>query len=186
MEGNTNKRRGKYFEDVIVKDYRRIFRLDKYQCYRSGSSGARTTIEYNGDVSFNEPDKYPLITECKYYKNMTLDNFFPGCCSYINNWLQQINNQKHHYINNFNKVPLTIIVAGRPYDKHHHIVIENDDIECEDLDVVAGIHQYMIFYSSKMKRNYIMIDYIYLERLLEFYCLLEHRKSLSSTMVKID
>lgn len=178
MSTNTNKRRGKYFEDVIVKDYRKLFRLDKYQCYRAGSSGARTSIEYNGDVSFSNPEQYPLITECKYYRNLTLDHFFPGCCSFINKWLQQINNQKQHYIDRFNKIPLTIIVAGRPYDKHHHVIIENQDLELEDLDVIAGIHQHMVFYSSKMKRNYIMTDYIYLERLLEYYGLLDRRQIL--------
>lgn len=179
-KGNTNKRRGKYFEDVIVKDYRKIFKLDKFQCYRAGSSGARTTIEYNGDVSFAEPDKYALITECKYYKTCDLDHFFPTCSAYIDKWLLQLDKEKNHYIEQFGlKIrddmdgPLCILIVGKPYHKDHYLIIENEDL----YPIIENTFTSIIrFYSSKMRRHYIMISYYNLEVLFQIAHLIEKER----------
>lgn len=158
---NVNKRRGKYFEDKIAEDYRSILHLDKTQCYRSGSSGARTSIEYNGDISFSDPEKYPIVTECKYYKSMILDHFFPVCQSYIDKWIEQVLEEQSHYYNKFNKEPLTIIIAGKPYDKNYHVLLIN----------YYNLHHshkssFIKLYSNVQKSYFILLNYSEIENLI--------------------
>ena len=151
---NINKRKGKYFEDKITKDYQTLFNLSKIECYRSSNSGARTSIEYNGDITFSDPIKYNLITECKFYKDIILDHIFPICQSYIDEWLKQSEVEKNHYIQQFNKIPLSIIIAGKPFNRNnHYVIITNDSI------TLSNISNYLIFRSSKMNRNYTLINY---------------------------
>lgn len=151
---NINKRKGKYFEDKITKDYQTLFNLSKIECYRSSNSGARTSIEYNGDITFSDPIKYNLITECKFYKDIILDHIFPICQSYIDEWLKQSEVEKNHYIQQFNKIPLSIIIAGKPFNRNnHYVIITNDNI------TLSNISNYLIFRSSKMNRNYTLINY---------------------------
>ena len=151
---NSNKRKGKYFEDKITKDYQTLFNLSKIECYRSSNSGARTSIEYNGDITFSDPVKYNLITECKFYKDIILDHIFPISQSYIDEWLKQSEVEKNHYINQFNKIPLSIIIAGKPFNRNnHYVIITNDSI------TLSNISNYLIFRSSKMNRNYTLINY---------------------------
>ena len=170
---NKNKQRGKYYEDKIVKIFQKIFNLNKHQLYRASFSGMRNTVELNGDLCFYDPEKYPLIVECKYYQNMILDHFFPICNSYIDKWLLQIQNEKRNYINAFNKEPLTIIIAGKPYNNNHHNVIIENQVILEDLDEVFGIKEYLKFFSNKLSRHYILLDFIYINRLLEAFNLLD-------------
>lgn len=161
---NANKRKGKYFEDKIANDYREIFKLDKLECYRSSNSGARTSIEYNGDITFKEPLKYNLITECKFYSTLELTHIFPVCNSYIDEWISQLINEKKHYINNFNKDPLAIIIASKPYLKFHYVILLEDKIK----DIIPKI----TFYSNKHKKYFTMITYDNIELLFKKYKLI--------------
>ena len=165
---NPNKRKGKYFEDKITKDYQILFNLNKIDCYRSSNSGARTSIEYNGDITFSDPIKYNLITECKFYKDLTLDHIFPICQSYIDNWLKQSEIEKEHYIKEFNKIPLSIIIASRPFNHNNHYVI----ITNNNFSLSSNISEYIIFKSSKMNRSYILINYSNITLLFEQFNLL--------------
>ena len=162
----TNKARGKYLENKITSSYREIFNLNEFECYRAGSSGARTSIEYNGDISFSNPKKYPRITECKYYSKMTLDDFFSTCNSYIEKWLAQINIEKEHYIKKFNIIPLTIITASKPHGKIH-IIIENIDY------IPDRTISHIKFKSEKQNRFYYIIDYNYIIELFKSFKLLK-------------
>ena len=148
----SNKARGKYLENKITNSYRKIFNLNEFECYRAGSSGARTSIEYNGDISFSNPNKYNLITECKYYSNLILNDFFPNCNSFIEKWLAQINIEKQHYIDKFNKIPLTIIIASKPHGKYHLIVENIEYIPNENIS-------YIKFFSTNQNRSYYLIDF---------------------------
>ena len=158
---NVNKRKGKYFEEKIAEDYRKFFKLDKTECYRSGSSGARTSIEYNGDISFSNPNKYRIITECKYYSDMILDHFFPVCHSYIDYWITQVEEEKSRYIQKYHEIPLSIIIAGRPYDKNYHVVIINDNINLDPIKCK------LTFYSKLHAREFILINYSDLSSILK-------------------
>ena len=115
MSPISNKQRGKFFEEKIAKTYRDIFNLSKHECYRAGSSGARTTIEYNGDITFSDPIKYPIITECKYRKNLDINDIFPICNNEVNKWIEQALSQQGLYKKMFKKDPLTLIICGKPY-----------------------------------------------------------------------
>ena len=181
---NKNRQRGKYYEDKIVKIFQKIFNLNKHQLYRASFSGARNTVELNGDLCFYDPEKYPLIIECKYYSNMILDHFFPACNSYVDKWLQQIQQEKRNYIQTFNKEPLTIIIAGKPYNSNHHNVIIENEVILEDLDEVWGIKEYIKFFSNKLSRHYILLDFLYIERLLEAFGLL-NRNLINVSLDKI-
>ena len=157
----SNKQRGKYFENKITLDYQKLFKLDKTECYRAGSSGARTSIEYNGDISFSNPEKYPLITECKYYSKMTLDDFFPVCKSYIDKWLKQVYIEKDHYIKKYNKEPFVVIIAGRPYLNDHYVIILQ-----ENFKYLKDIRAILKFYSESQKKQYNLISYSDLLKIL--------------------
>lgn len=164
---NRNKARGKYFENKIVKLYQDWFKLNQYECYRAGSSGARTTIEFNGDISFADPLKYSIVTECKYYSNVLLDHFFPVCNNYIDEWLLQLNDERDRYVDQFNKIPLTLLVVGRPRNKNIYVTIQNND-ENIDSYVKTNFSAYLQFYSNSLKRKYTMINVNMLEHVFKF------------------
>ena len=149
---NRNKARGKYFENKIVKLYQDWLNLNQYECYRAGSSGARTTIEFNGDISFADPLKYSIVTECKYYSNVILDHFFPVCNSYIDEWLKQLNEEKDRYIAQFNKVPLAVLIVGKPRNKNTYVIFEDTKIINDYLK--NNFINYLQFSSLHLKRTY--------------------------------
>ena len=167
---NINKQRGKYFEEKVVAAYRQLLNLQKHECYRASFSGARSSVELNGDISFSQPEKYPVITECKYYQNMSLENFFPICNSYIDEWLEQVQEEKHKYMSKFIVEPLVLIVTSKPYQKSPFMIIENDLLSdavvfMEDLIETFGINTFVQFYSEKFKRKYLLTDFQYIDRL---------------------
>lgn len=168
---NKNKQRGKYFENKVAEQLRTIFNLNKHQCYRSSFSGARTTVEF-GDITFSEYEKYPLIVECKYYQDMKLDDFFPDCNSYIEQWIEQVRQEKDRYVKSFNKIPLVLIIAGRPHLTNNYIFIENDDKELNSfISSIESIQQYIKCYSTKFDRIFTVIGSNNLEELIR-NCLL--------------
>lgn len=174
----TNKQRGRYFEEKIVSEYRKLFKLQKFECYRAGASGARSSVELNGDVSFSQPEKYPLITECKYYQSMNLEDFYPVCNSYIEEWLTQVQEEKSRYMATFKREPLTIIVTSKPYQKLPYIIIENDlydDLSffMDDFIDTYGIGCFVQFYSEKFKRYYMLISFNYVDRLFKAFNILK-------------
>jgi hypothetical protein len=158
----SSKRKGKSFEDKIVDDVRELLYLDKYRCYRAGSSGSRTSIELTGDVSFTDPLKYRIIIECKYRKTLSLDDFFPVCSAEVCSWIEQNLEQKKRYINEFNVEPLSVIIASRPYMRNHYVIVENQGLD----PTCYSIEQYMIFYNERLKRSFLMIAFRDIKKLL--------------------
>lgn len=117
---NTNKTRGKYFEEKIVKEYRKYLGLSKLECYRSSSSGARTSLEVTGDISFNDPIRYPIITECKYRISISLDDLFPSVNNEIEKWITQNKSQIELFRKEFpdyNGKIYSSVIIGRPHQK---------------------------------------------------------------------
>ena len=117
---NTNKSRGKYFEEKVVKEYRKTFNLSKVECYRASSSGARTTVEIQGDISFSDPIRYPIITECKYRISISPDDFFPIVNNEIEKWIDQNHNQINLFKKEFPDFKGNIyssVIIGRPHQK---------------------------------------------------------------------
>lgn len=167
---NRNKQRGKYFENKVAETMRSVLNLDKHQCYRSSFSGARTTVEF-GDITFSEPEKYPIIVECKYYQEMRLDDFFPKCNSYIEKWVEQVIQEKQRYVDSFNKIPLVVIIAGRPHLQDSYVLIENNLNELHlDLNAInEHFDKYIRCYSTKFNRTYLLISSIDLNTLINKY-----------------
>lgn len=148
---NVNKRKGKYFEDKIAEDYRKIFNLSKLECYRSSNSGARLSLEYTGDITFKDPLRYNLITECKYYKDFSLEHVFPICQSYIEDWINQVFEERQHYKKQFHKSALSLIIASRPYLKHHYVILVSSESEL--------IENKIRFYSKNHNQFFSLISY---------------------------
>ena len=171
---NPNKRKGRYFEEKIANDYRTLFKLDKIDCYRSGSSGARTTVEYNGDITFSNPERYNLITECKFYKDLRLEHIFPICNSYIDTWLEQSKSQYVRYLRYFNKEPLSLIIAGKPFNKNNHFVIWTNDSYLDNHKLLdkLKVKEYAFFTSSMHNRQYLVFSYSNITAIFNLYKLL--------------
>lgn len=166
---NTNKIKGKYFEEKIAKDYRDILKLSKLDCYRSSNSGARESIEYTGDITFKDPLKYNLITECKYYSSLKLEHIYPICNSYIDEWINQVFKEREHYKSQFNKEPLSIIIASKPYLKDHYIIIVNDNDCFNQYDIIPKI----VFYSKPNDRFFTLVSYSSIRLLFNSFSLID-------------
>ena len=117
---NTNKNRGKYFEEKIVKEYRKHLGLSKLECFRASSSGARTSLEITGDISFSDPLRHPIITECKYRMSISLDDLFPSVNNEIEKWISQNMDQIELFKKEFpeyNGKIFSSVIIGRPHQK---------------------------------------------------------------------
>lgn len=130
--------------------------MNRHECFRAGSSGARTTIEYNGDITLADPIKYNIITECKYRLDITLDDLFPVLNSEVENWLEQSNEQIKLYNANLIKqenynVPVSVIITGRP-----HMKVENYYTIIHQKPDTVDFKQKIISY-SKISNSFIEI-----------------------------
>lgn len=119
---NKNKIRGNYFETKIVKALQSHFNLTKHDCHRAQASGNFQT-EY-GDIYFKDPKAYPLIVECKYRKEISLDWFFPDFNSEVLSWIAQIKESEKKFISDFPSLNfLSILIAARPNQRDWYIMI---------------------------------------------------------------
>lgn len=150
---NKNKARGKYFESKIVDAYRDTLNLNKLECYRSGSSGARTSLEITGDVSFNDPSTYSIITECKYRLDLTLDDLFPVLHSEVDQFIEQNSKQEILYIKSIQNDEIfktnemvSVIVIGRPHQKvenYYTLIMQIGSLKFTDKPCVNTYSQYL-------------------------------------------
>lgn len=153
----SNKQRGKYFEEKITSYYRKIFELSNLQCFRSGSSGARTSIELTGDITFTDPITYPIITECKYRKDIDLTDFFPICNSEIDTWIEQSDRQYELLVANVKEIkPLKVLIVGKPYLSTPWVVILNDINDMNLTDSRVFKSNYLIFTSRKYNKRFLL------------------------------
>ena len=163
----SNKQRGKYFEEKITSYYRKIFELSNLQCFRSGSSGARISIELTGDITFTDPKAYPIITECKYRKDINLTDFFPICNSEIDTWIEQSDRQYELFVTNIKEIkPLKVLIVGKPYLSIPWVVILND---IDDINLTCSkVFQsnYLIFSSKKYDKRFLLTT---LDNLIEIF-----------------
>lgn len=157
---NKNKIRGNYYEEKIVKLYRKTLGLNQFECYRAGSSGARQTLEINGDISFSDPNSYPIITECKYRINLQERDLFPYISSQCQSWIDQTIEEKDRYIKYFNHQVLALLVMGRPYIKDDFVLIINAPDNFPELEGSRMIcyskphnHYYTITTISEILKN---------------------------------
>lgn len=153
----SNKQRGKYFEEKITSYYRKIFELSNLQCFRSGSSGARISIELTGDITFTDPKAYPIITECKYRKDIDLTDFFPICNSEIDTWIEQSDRQYELFVTNIKEIkPLKVLIVGKPYLSIPWVVILNDIDDMNLTDSRVFKSNYLIFTSRKYNKRFLL------------------------------
>lgn len=157
MSPISNKQRGKFFEEKITTFYRKLFGLSKHQCFRAGSSGARTSIELTGDITFTDPEKYPIITECKYRKTFELYDFFPICNRDVEDWIEQSERQKKLYNSHFNNInPLLLLIVGKPYLSSPWVVILNDIDRFKDSKIFHLNH--LTFTNKKINKQFIVLS----------------------------
>ena len=169
---NPNKARGKYFENKIVEAYRDTLNLSKLECYRSGSSGARTSLEITGDVSFNNPFKYQIITECKYRLSLDLDDLYPITSSEVDEFIEQNQKQEMLYIKNIPSEQvsktniISTIIMGRPHqkiEKYYTLVTMMGPMDFSDSCKIYT-------YSSYLNEKIIIVPFSsYLEQLKPIY-----------------
>lgn len=163
---NTNKTRGKYFEEKIVKEYRKYLGLSKLECYRASSSGARTSLEVMGDISFNDPMRYPIITECKYRISITPDDFFPIVNNEIDKWIDQNKSQIELFKKEFpdyNGKIYSSVIIGRPHQKveNYYTIITSKINNIFDLN----LPRYRIISYSKNFGDILIVNF---EQYLKF------------------
>lgn len=161
MKG-TNKQRGKYFENKIVDAYRETLNVNKLECYRSGSSGARTSLEITGDISFSDPIKYKIITECKYRLDASLDDLFPNLNSESEKWIDQNTKQKSLFKQNVqiaevseNSYPICSVIIGRPHQsvENYYTILLHGDFDSYEFK------QKIITYSKKNNKYFMVVPF---------------------------
>lgn len=108
----NNKRRGKYFEDKIARKIREWTGLDEHDCYRASCSGSRQSVEF-GDIIFDYR-KNPVIVECKYYRDFSLEKVFPHPCSLVHNWIEQLGEESSRFEREFHEIPVSAVVVSKP------------------------------------------------------------------------
>lgn len=128
--GNKNKRRGKYYEDIVADLFRKYSGLLKEDCCRSRLSGVGT-IEY-GDIYFKDFEYYGgFILECKYNKNNILDGIFPEFNKLYLSYFKEVYRYYNNYIERYNHPPKYWgIVHSKPYYKNY-ITLFNSNISFE-------------------------------------------------------
>ncbi|MDD4837187.1 MAG: hypothetical protein PHU72_08815 [Dethiosulfovibrio sp.] len=120
-----NKIRGNYFETKVVKILQGHFGLNDHECHRAQSSGNFRT-EY-GDIYFKDQERHPLIVECKYRKEISLDWFFPDFNSDVLSWVDQTRESEKKFKANFPSLSfLSILIAARPNQRDWYVVILNN------------------------------------------------------------
>lgn len=108
----NNRRRGKYFEDKIARKIREWTDLDEHECYRASCSGSRQSVEF-GDIIFDYR-KNPVIIECKYYRDFSLEKVFPYPCSLVYGWIQQLEDETFRFEKKFQEKPVSVVVVSKP------------------------------------------------------------------------
>ena len=122
-----NKIRGNYFETKVVKILQGHFGLTDHECHRAQSSGNFRT-EY-GDIYFKNQEKHPLIVECKYRKEISLDWFFPDFNPEVLSWVDQTRESEKKFKANFPSLSfLSILIAARPNQRDWYVVILNNSL----------------------------------------------------------
>nr|WP_321501404.1 hypothetical protein [uncultured Dethiosulfovibrio sp.] len=120
-----NKIRGNYFETKVVKILQGHFGLTDHECHRAQSSGNFRT-EY-GDIYFKDQERHPLIVECKYRKEISLDWFFPDFNSDVLSWVDQTRESEKKFKANFPSLKfLSILIASRPNQRDWYVMILNN------------------------------------------------------------
>ncbi|SMG46527.1 putative PDDEXK endonuclease [Dethiosulfovibrio salsuginis] len=122
-----NKIRGNYFETKVVKILQGHFGLNDHECHRAQSSGNFRT-EY-GDIYFKDQERHPLIVECKYRKEISLDWFFPDFNPEVLSWVDQTRESEKKFKANFPSLSfLSILIAARPNQRDWYVVILNNSL----------------------------------------------------------
>lgn len=126
---NKNKRRGKYFEDVVANILCTKCNLTKSSCFRSPNSG-NGAFEY-GDIFFDTSCSIKeCVFECKYHKSWNFTSFFPalskGFLSWVDELLQAVEKYKH---NNGTDPKHFGIVFSKPYSEIYLILLSKTEFD---------------------------------------------------------
>ncbi len=124
---SKNKIRGNYFEAKIAKTFQNHFGLTDHECHRAQASGNFRT-EY-GDIYFKNQERHPLIVECKYRKEISLDWFFPDFNPDVLSWVDQAKESEKKFKAKFPSLSfLSILIAARPNQRDGYVMILNNSL----------------------------------------------------------